>query len=48
MTSPFRVPLEQERVLRSDQVVLLGDGTVPPMVTSVGTAGDDAADGDGD
>ena len=51
MTSPYRVPLEQleqERVARTDQVVLHGDGTGPPEVTSVGGGGGDAPDGDGD
>ena len=50
--SPYRVPLEQleqERVLRTDQVVLRGDGTGPPAGLS-GLHADDgpAADGDGD
>ena len=51
MTSPYRVPLEQleeERVARTDQVVLHGDGTVPAEVTCVGGGGGDAPDGDGD
>jgi hypothetical protein len=53
VSSPYRVPLdqlEQERVLRSDQVVLRGDGMGPPPVTSVGIGDDGAvhADGDGD
>ena len=52
MTSPYRVPveqLEQERVARTDQVVLVGDGAGPPPVLSIGPGGgDDGADGDGD
>ena len=51
MTSPYRVPLEQleqERVLRRDQVVLVGDGAGPPPVDLVGPAGGGGADGDGD
>ena len=50
MTSPYRVPLEQleqERIARTDQVVLTGDGTGPP-VGSLGPVGADGADGDGD
>lgn len=50
--SPYRVPLEQleqERVLRTDQVVLHGDGGGPPPAGLSGLhAGDGPADGDGD
>ncbi len=51
--NPYRVPLEQleqERVLRTDQVVLRGDGMGPPPVELSGLhAGDSpAGDGDGD
>jgi hypothetical protein len=49
--SPYRVPLEQleqERVARTDQVVLTGDGTGPPLGGPLGTVGGDAVDGDGD
>ena len=51
MTSPYRVPieqLEQERVARTDQVVLTGDGTGPPPVAWSGPAGDGDGHGDGD
>jgi hypothetical protein len=51
MTSPYRVPLEQldqERIARSEQVVLTGDGMGPPPMGSLGPVGDDGADGDGD
>ncbi len=51
-TSPYRVPLEQleqERVLRADQVVLRGDGAGPPPAGLCGPhPGDGPADGDGD
>ena len=52
--SPYRVPLEQleqERVLRTDQVVLLrGDGTGPPPagLHDLHAGGGTAVDGDGD
>ena len=52
--SPYRVPLEQleqERVLRTDQVVLRGDGMGPPPAGLSGLHADGgatAADGDGD
>jgi hypothetical protein len=51
--SPYRVPLEQleqERVLRTDQVVLRADGMGPPPAGLSGLHADDgpAADGDGD
>ena len=51
--NPYRVTLqqlEQERVLRTDQVVLRGDGMGPPPAGLPGLHADDgpAADGDGD
>lgn len=50
--SPYRVPLEQleqERVLRTDQVVLRGDGMGPPPAGLSGLHADDGpADGDSD
>lgn len=51
--NPYRVPLEQleqERVLRADQVVLRGDGAGPPPAALSGLHADDgpATDGDGD
>ena len=51
MTSPYRVPieqLEQERISRTDQVVLTGDGMGPPPAACLGPVGDDGADGDGE
>jgi hypothetical protein len=51
-SSPYRVPieqLEQERVLRTDQVVLRGDGAGPPPAGLSGLSGGGGpADGDGD
>jgi hypothetical protein len=51
-SNPYRVPLEQleqERVLRTDHVVLRGDGMGPPPAGLSGLdAGDGPADGDGD
>jgi hypothetical protein len=48
--SPYRVPLEQleqERVLRTDQVVLRGDGMAPPPPAGlVGLPAGDDGDGD--
>ena len=49
--SPYRVPLEQldqERVLRTDQVVLHGDGMGPPPAGLSGLTPDDGPAGDGD
>lgn len=49
--SPYRVPLEQleqDRVLRSDQVVLRGDGAGPPPAELSGLHSDGAPDGDGE
>jgi hypothetical protein len=51
--SPYRVPLEQleqERVLRTDQAVLHGDGAGPPPAELSGltAGGGPAVDGDGD
>ena len=51
--NPYRVPLEQleqEHVLRTDQVVLRGDGMGPPPAGLSGLHADDgpAADGDGE
>lgn len=49
--NPYRVPLEQldqERVLRTDQVVLRGDGGGPPPAGLSGLHADGGPDGDGD
>ena len=49
--SPYRIPLEQldqERVLRTDQVVLRGDGMGPPPAGLPGLVADDGPAGDGD
>ena len=49
--NPYRVPLEQldqERVLRTDQVVLRGDGMGPPPAGLSGLPADDGATTDGD
>jgi hypothetical protein len=51
--SPYRVPLEQleqERVLRTDQVVLVGDGGGPPPagLWELAAGGGGPGDGDGD
>ena len=51
--NPYRVPLEQleqERIARTDQVVLRGDGMGPPPVVAGHLHADGAAhdDGDGD
>ena len=51
--SPYRVPLEQleqERVLRTDQVTLHGDGMGPPPAGLSGLPAGDGGpvDGDGD
>jgi hypothetical protein len=49
--SPYRVPLEQleqERVLRTDQVVLVGDGAGPPPAGLSGLPAGDGGPGDGD
>ncbi len=48
--NPYRVPLEQleqERVLRQDQVVLRGDGTGPPPAGLSGLSAGDGPPGDG-
>ena len=49
--SPYRVPLEQldqERIARTDQVVLRGDGMGPPPAGLSGLHADDGPAGDGD
>ena len=49
--SPYRVPLEQleqERALRTDQMVLRGDGMGPPSAGLSGLQADDGPAGAGD
>ena len=51
--SPYRVPLsqlEQARVLRTDQVALVGDGGGPPPagLSGLPVGGGGPVDGDGD